>query len=124
VPPKLWISRDGGRSWSVGRDFDKTGYATGDADALIGPGGYTYAVNLGYNPNPHKPANTSFLAYRSSDGGATWSGPAAFPQGARMERDRPWLVANPRQPSDVDMVSSQGGRNVVIWRSTDHGGKF
>lgn len=124
VPPTLWISHDGGQSWSVGRDFDSTGYATGDADALVAPGGYLYAVNLGYNPNPHQSPNTSFLAFRSSNGGHTWSGPAKFPQGALQEPDRPWLVVNPRNRSDVDMVSSQGGRNVVIWRSVDHGATF
>ncbi len=124
VPPTLWISRDGGRRWSVGRDFDSTRYATGDADALIAPDGYLYAVNLGYNPNPHQAPNTSFLVFRSTNDGRTWSGPAKFPQGALQEPDRPWLVVNPRHPADVDMVSSQGGRNVVIWRSVDHGAKF
>src|SRR5205807_1224879 len=38
--------------------------------------------------------------------------------------DRPWLTVDPRHPADVDVVNSEGGGNIVIWRSTDHGATF
>ncbi|MGH2884599.1 MAG: hypothetical protein ACRDPA_18180, partial [Solirubrobacteraceae bacterium] len=79
APPTFWLSRDGGRSWATGRDVDPTGASTGDADAAIGPDGYMYALNLGYNPNPPgQPANPTVLVFRSRNG-RTWQGPAAFP---------------------------------------------
>jgi hypothetical protein len=120
APPTLWISRDGGRRWSVGRDFDTTGASTGDADGLIGPDGYFYALNLGYNP----PTNPTVLVFRSRDG-RRWAGPASFPAPHGLDQpDRPWLVVNPRRPANVDVVSSEGGGNIVIWRSFDHGATF
>src|SRR6202035_712655 len=69
APPTFWLSRDGGRRWAAGRDFDPTGASTGDADAAIGPDGFMYALNLGYNPNPPgQPANPTVLVFRSRDG--------------------------------------------------------
>jgi hypothetical protein len=123
APPTFWISRDGGQHWSVGRDLDATRTATGDADALIGPDGRMYALNLGYNPNPHQPAITRVLIFRSRNG-RSWSGPAAFPTHGLDEPDRPWLVVNPRRPANLDVVYAQGGSRVYMWRSMDHGAKF
>lgn len=123
APPTLWISGDGGRQWSLGRDFDTTGSATGDADALVGPDGYRYALDLGYNPNPHKSPNTRVLLFRSR-GNGPWSGPAAFPTHGLDQPDRPWLVVNPRRPADVDVIYAQGGSSIYMWRSTDHAAKF
>lgn len=120
APPTFWISRDGGRRWSVGRDFDTTGASTGDADAVIGPDGRFYALNLGYNP----PTNPTVLVFRSRNG-HSWSGPASFPAPHGLDQpDRPWLVVNPRHPANVDVANSEGGGNIVIWRSFDHGASF
>jgi hypothetical protein len=123
APPTLWISRDGGEHWSVGRDFDTTGSATGDADALIGPDGHMYALDLGYNRNPQKAPNTRVIVFRSA-GGRTWTGPAAFPTHGLDEPDRPWLAVNPRRPANVDVVYAQGGSSIYMWRSMDHAAKF
>jgi hypothetical protein len=123
APPTIWISRDGGRHWGLGRDFDSTGSATGDADALIGPDGYRYALELGYNRNPMKAPNTRVLVFRSH-GTGSWRGPAAFPTHGLDEPDRPWLAVNPEHPADADVVYAQGGSSISMWRSTDHGAKF
>jgi hypothetical protein len=125
APPTFWLSRDDGRSWAIGRDFDPTGASTGDVDAALGPDGFMYALNLGYNPNPPgQPANPTVLVFRSRNG-RRWHGPASFPlpHGADQP-DRPWLVVNPRHPAQVDVANSEGGGNVVIWRSLDHGAHF
>jgi hypothetical protein len=123
APPTYWVSRDGGRHWSIGTDFDQTGLATGDADALIGPDGYMYALNLGYSTNPKKAANPHVVVFRSRTG-HKWSGPASFPTHGLDQPDRPWLVANPRHPANVDVVYSEGGGNIFMWRSFNHGAKF
>jgi hypothetical protein len=123
APPTFWISRDGGRHWSTGRDFDTTGLATGDADAVIGPDGYMYALNLGYSSDPHKAANPRVLVFRSRNG-RSWSGPAPLPTHGLDQPDRPWLVVNPRRPANVDMFQSEGGGNIFMWRSRDHGATF
>ena len=120
APPTFWISRDGGRRWSVGRDFDTTGASTGDADALIGPDGYLYALDLGYNP----PTNPTVLVFRSRRG-RSWAGPARFPSPHGFDQpDRPWLVVNPRHPGNVDVAQSEGSGNIVFWRSFDHAASF
>lgn len=123
APPTYWISRDGGAHWGAGQDLDRTGSATGDADALIGPDGHMYALDLGYNPNPQKAPNTPVLVFRS-DNGRSWSGPATFPTHGLDEPDRPWLVVNPRRPANVDVVYAQGGSSIYMWRSMDHGARF
>jgi hypothetical protein len=126
APPTFWLSRDGAGTWSPGRDVDAAGLSTGDADAAIGADGYLYALNLGYSssPPPALPSNPTVLVYRSQDG-AQWSGPASFPVPHGVDQpDRPWLVLDPRHPADVDVVNSEGGGNIVIWRSTDHGASF
>lgn len=125
APPTFWLSSDGGQTWASGRDFDSTGAATGDADGAIGPDGYLYALNLGYNPNPPgQPSNPTVLVFRSADGHA-WSGPASFPPPHGLDQpDRPWLIVNPFHPSNVDVVNSEVGGNIVIWRSFDHAATF
>jgi hypothetical protein len=123
APPTFWISRDGGQRWSIGRDFDTTGSATGDADALVGPGGYLYGLDLGYNRNPKQAPNTRALVFRSHNG-RSWSGPAVFPTHGLDEPDRPWLAINPRHPANVDVIYAQGGSSIYMWRSMDHGARF
>jgi hypothetical protein len=123
APPTLWISRDGGKQWSAGRNFDTTGSATGDADAMIGPDGYMYALDLGYNPNPKAAPNTRVLVFRSRTG-RSWSGPAAYPTHGLDQPDRPWLVVNPRRPANVDVLETQRGSAIFMWRSMDHGATF
>jgi hypothetical protein len=125
APPTFWISRDGGGTWATGRDFDTTGASTGDADAAIGADGYLYALNLGYNPNPPgQPSNPTVLVFRSRDG-RKWSGPASFPAPHGTDQpDRPWLIVDPRHPANVDVLNSEVGGNIIIWRSLDHGSHF
>jgi hypothetical protein len=125
APPTFWLSRDGGRRWATGRDLDPTGASTGDADAAIGPDGFMYVLNLAYNPNPPgQPANPTVLVFRSRDG-RSWQGPASFPPPHGVDQpDRPWLVVDPRHPARVEVANSEGGGNIVIWRSADHGARF
>ncbi|MFL5822978.1 MAG: sialidase family protein [Solirubrobacteraceae bacterium] len=125
APPTFWLSRDGGRRWATGRDFDTTGASAGDADAAIGPDGYLYALNLAYNPNPPgQPSNPTVLVFRSRHG-SRWLGPASFPPPHGSDQpDRPWLVVDPRHPAHVDVVNSEGGGGIVLWRSVDHAAHF
>ncbi len=125
APPTFWLSRDGGMSWGPGEDFDPSGASTGDADASIGPDSYIYALNLGYNPNPPgQPANPTILVFRSGDGRG-FSGPGSFPPPHGEDQpDRPWLVVDQRHPENIDVVNSEGGGDIVIWRSSDHGAHF
>jgi len=125
APPTAWISRDSGGSWAHGRDFDSTGASTGDADVAIGGDGYLYALNVAYNPNPPgQPANPAIFVFRSRDG-VSWKGPSSFPPPHGIDQpDRPWLFVDPTHPADVDVVNSEGGGNIVIWRSQDHGASF
>jgi hypothetical protein len=123
--PTWWLSRDGGKHWGAGRDVDATGSLTGDADSVIGPDGYLYALNMAFQNPPAQPTNPTILVYASADGGARWDGPAAFPPPHGVDQpDRPWLVADPYQPNQVFVANSEGAGNVVIWRSTDRGGTF
>jgi hypothetical protein len=120
APPTYWISRNDGRSWATGRDFDPTGASTGDADAAIGPDAWLYALNLGYSGS----SNPAIELYRSRNG-LSWSGPAYFPPPHGLDQpDRPWLVVNPRRPANIDLVNSEVGGNIVAWRSFDHGARF
>lgn len=126
APPTFWLSRDGAATWGPGRDVDPSGASTGDSDAAIGSDGYLYALNLGYttSPPPAQPSNPTVLVYRSPDG-VQWSGPASIPPPHGIDQpDRPWLIVDPRHPADVDLVNSEVGGNIVIWRSTDHGATF
>jgi hypothetical protein len=125
APPTFWLSRNRGRTWATGRDFDASGTSTGDADGAIGPDGYLYALNLGSNPNPPgQPTNPTVFLFRSRDG-RTWSGPASFPFPHGIDQpDRPWLAVNPFQPANVDVVNSEVSGNIVLWRSVNHGATF
>jgi hypothetical protein len=125
VPPALWLSRDGGTTWSAGQDFDRAGVSTGDSDVAIGTDGYLYALNLAYNANPPgQPANPTVRVFRSRDG-RHWLGPAMFPPPHGFDQpDRPWLFVDPKHPAHVYVVNSEGGGNVVVWRSTDHAATF
>jgi hypothetical protein len=123
--PTWWLSRDGGRNWGPGRDFDATGSLTGDADSVIGADGYLYALNLAFQNPPAQPTNPTILVYGSADGGATWDGPAAFPPPHGTDQpDRPWLVVDPYRPNQIFVTNSEGAGDVVLWRSTDHGQTF
>ena len=125
VPPTLWLSRDDGRHWTVTPPYDGSGASTGDSDVAVGADGWLYALNLAYSADPSKqPANPTVLVYRSRDG-KRWFGPATFPVPHGVDQpDRPWLLVDPRHPADVSVLNSEGGGDVVIWRSTDHGATF
>jgi hypothetical protein len=90
----------------------------------VGPGGYLYALNLSFANPPSQPLNPAVLVFRSRDG-RHWSGPASFPPPHGVDQpDRPWLVVNPRRPANLDVVNSEGGGDIVMWRSMDHGSTF
>jgi hypothetical protein len=124
VPPTLWLSRDHGDSWSLAPDFDSSGAGTGDADVAIGADGSLYALNLAGATPPAQPVNPTLLVYRSADG-AHWTGPASFPVPHGLDQpDRPWLFTDPRDASRVGLLNSEGGGDIVLWRSTDGGASF
>jgi hypothetical protein len=124
LPPTWWISRNDGRTWGAGMNFDPSEAVTGDADAAIGADGSLYALNLGYKDPPQQPTNPTVLVFASRDG-RQWEGPATFPPPHGADQpDRPWLVPDPFQPSGVIMVNSEGTGNVVSWRSIDHARTF
>jgi len=125
APPTAWVSRDSGSSWTPGQAFDITGASTGDADVAIGADGVLYALDLAFSPNaPGQPTNPTVFVFGSPDG-VTWQGPASFPAPHGLDQpDRPWLLTDPHNPSDVDVVNSEGGGNIVMWRSQDHGASF
>jgi hypothetical protein len=125
APPVVWIGRADAAAWAPGQDFDGSGASTGDADVAVGADGWMYALNLAYSPSPpQQPANPTVFVYRSRDG-RTWQGPATFPAPHGLDQpDRPWLVVDPSVPADVDVASSEGGGNIVMWRSGDHGASF
>lgn len=125
APPTLWISRDSGSSWAPGQDFDTTGASTGDADAALGADGTLYALDLGFNPSPPgQPTNPTVFVFRSYDG-SSWTGPASFPPPHGDDQpDRPWLVVDPQNAANVDVAHSEGGGNIVFWRSQDRGATF
>lgn len=113
-PATFWRSDDRGRTWSRGFPIGGSAIGCGDADAAIGSDGYHYALILG----------TGVDVYRSRHG-KTWHGPASFPPPHGADQpDRPWLVTVPRHPAEVLMFNSEGGGNIVEWRSTDHARTF
>lgn len=120
-PATFWLSRDGGAHWTAGAPWGGA-VSTGDSDTAVGPGGRLYSLVLGYGSSPPaQPSNPAVLVFRSRDG-AHWSGPATFPPPHGADQpDRPWLVVT---RSAVLVFNSEGGGNVVVWRSTDHGATF
>ena len=113
-PSTFWLSRNDGRSWSTGFPVGTSAIGCGDSDAVVGSDGYLYSLTLG----------TGVDVYRSRDG-VHWDGPATFPPPHGEDQpDRPWLVTLPHHPATVLMFNSEGGGNVVEWRSTDHAQSF
>jgi hypothetical protein len=124
APATFWLSHDDGAGWSPGRPVGDPSMATGDSDAAIAPDGTMYALILGYGSDPSQPSNPTVLVYRSQDG-EHWDGPASFPPPHGADQpDRPWLVVPHGAPGEVLVFNSEGGGNVVEWRSTDHGASF
>jgi len=122
--PTWWFSSDDGTHWGRGRDLDRSGAMTGDADAAIGPDGYLYVLNLAFNSPPQQPANPTVLVYSSRDW-RHFRGPASFPPPHGADQpDRPWLVPDPNHPGRVYVTNSEGAGDVVVWTSTDHGYTF
>jgi hypothetical protein len=124
-PATYWTSQDGGATWATGQSLDSAAPSTGDADVALGADGYRYALDLGFNPNPPgQPANPTVFVFRSPDG-ISWQGPASFPPPHGSDQpDRPWLFISPTDPANVDVVNSEVGGNVVLWRSQDHAATF
>jgi len=111
-------SRDGGNSWNTTL-FPASG---GDPMAGYGRTGTAYFVSIGTNPANKKAA---YLFYRSEDGGATWSGPAALHLG-----DRPVLAVDHTKSRFAGNVyiktlymdaAGRRGYHIGLLRSTDDG---
>ena len=113
-PSTFWLSHDTGKTWSSGFPVGTSAIGCGDSDAVFGSDGWVYSLTLGAGVD----------VYRSRDG-KHWDGPATFPPPHGTDQpDRPWLVTIPRHPSQVLMLNSEVGGNVVAWRSTDHAKTF
>jgi hypothetical protein len=122
--PTWWISRDSGRHWGPGRDFDTSGAMTGDADAMFGADETLFALNLAFQNPPGQPTNPTIFVYSSRDR-RHFRGPATFPPPHGSDQpDRPWLVADPSRPSRVYVTNSEGAGDIVLWTSTDHARTF
>lgn len=112
-PSTFWLSRDDGRTWSTGFPVGTSSIGCGDSDAVFGSDGYLYSLTLG----------TGVSVYASRDG-KHWTEASFPPPHGEDQPDRPWLVTLPQDPSTVLMFNSEGGGNVVEWRSTDHAKTF
>jgi len=124
--PTVWITKDGGKSWSDAYDILNndsvcpSGYA-GDADAVVGIDDTFYADNLclgtvgGVN-------NEVFVNTAHGDpgtNGANWTGPFL----AGGDSDRQWLAPDPTDPNTIyfsyhDLSATQ---NIELYKSTDKG---
>jgi hypothetical protein len=112
-PSTFWLSRDNGASWSEGFPIGSSAIGCGDSDAVVGSDGYMYSLTLG----------TGVSVYASRNG-QHWTEASFPPPHGEDQPDRPWLVTLPHRPSIVLMFNSEGGGNVVEWRSTDHAKSF
>jgi photosystem II stability/assembly factor-like uncharacterized protein len=98
----LWVSRDGGDTWTV-------------LSTRLAVGGYD---RIGLVPSPnYDEDNTVFAAarefLRSTDGGASWTGTSPPGAGPLLA-----LVASPEYASDQTLFALSGNR---LFRSTDAG---
>ena len=112
-PSTFWLSRDNGATWSTGFPIGSSAIGCGDADAVVGSDGYYYSLTLG----------TGVSVYSSRDA-KHWTQASFPPPHGEDQPDRPWLVPLPQHPGTVLMLNSEGGGDVVAWRSTDHAKTF
>ena len=120
--PSVWITKDGGKSYSQPYDiiqndtFCQTKYA-GDADGVVGIDNTFYADNLclgtdgGVN-------NESFTNTAGGDP-TQWGGPHL----AGGESDRQWYTPDPKDPNTIyfSFHSFTPGTDINIFKSTDKG---
>ena len=126
-------SADEGASWSAPVALvDRAGAGNIGIVMAVAPGGVVHAVWTLWEPTGPNTANTTLLASRSEDGGATWSAPvpiaallAAGVPGMRTGEILPSLAVDPRNGKLY--VAWQDARNTVsvdqilLARSTDGG---
>lgn len=112
-PSTFWLSHDDGATWTTGFPIGVSAIGCGDADAAVGSDGYLYSLTLG----------TGVSVYASRDA-KHWTQASFPPPHGEDQPDRPWLVPLPQHPDTVLVLNSEGGGNVVAWRSTDHAKTF
>jgi hypothetical protein len=112
-PSTFWLSPNNGRTWSSGFPVGTSAIGCGDSDLVVGSDGYLYSLTLG----------TGVDVYASRDG-KRWNQASFPPPHGTDQPDRPWLVTFPHHPSQVLMLNSEVGGNVVAWRSADHAKTF
>lgn len=80
----VYLSRDGGKSWSVSLEDDPGKYS-GDPSCVDGPDGMAYFAAAGYGPD----LKNSLRFYRSKDSGKTWLPPLTI-----QSTDREYITVN------------------------------
>jgi hypothetical protein len=118
--PTVWISTDGGRSFSHANQSIDVGCNSGDADAVVSFDDAYYADNLCL-------AGGTNLSYTSRDGGQTWqAGGQGLPALAGApDSDRQWYAPDPKQAGRIYFAYHDlQGPNINVWRSDDYGQTF
>lgn len=113
--PRLWRSRDGGRSWSsvqVGAEADGA-IGNSDVDLAVSPDGTLYFVAMSYDRVRYEGTGISIGASR--DGGETWKWTAISRD--RFD-DRPWVEV---APDGTAHVIWNDGAGISYAVSTDRG---
>ncbi len=113
--PKVWISYDGGASWSLQGYVDTVKSDTGDYTAAIAHDPtthYLYAFLWGSGLN--------LTVYFSQDTGKTWA-PVDTIAGAGLGDGEPILSADVAPNGDVFLVSWTHDSFPKLWRSDDYG---
>jgi hypothetical protein len=84
VETVVYLSRDGGKSWSVSLEDDPGKYS-GDPSCVYGRDGMAYFAAAGYGPD----LKSSMQFYRSKDFGKTWLAPLKI-----QTSDREYITVN------------------------------
>jgi hypothetical protein len=94
----VYLSRDGGKSWSVSLE-DDPGKFSGDPSCAYGPDGMAYFTAAGYGPD----LKPSMSFYRSKNSGRTWMTPLKI-----QVTDREYITVNARGGKSPGQVYVHG----------------